>query len=111
MIGDARRLVATLAAPYLPHRPTETVLYKLVRQNLESFLAYAREHYAGGLPRYAAVEDASVDRQASQQSNPIIEAAKESGVPWAIVEGYGIATVRLGLERFLGGSRGDAHDV
>ena len=37
------------------------------------------------------------------QSTPIIEAAKDAGVPWAIVEGYGIATVRLGLERFLGG--------
>jgi hypothetical protein len=56
MIGDARRLVATLAAPYLPRRPTETVLYKLVRQNLESFLAYAREHYDGGLPRYVEQE-------------------------------------------------------
>jgi hypothetical protein len=56
MIGDARRLVATLAAPYLPRRPTETVLYKLVRQNLESFLADAREHYDGGLPRYVEQE-------------------------------------------------------
>src|SRR5271166_2672076 len=56
MISDARRLVATLAAPYLPRRPTETVLYKLVRQNLESFLAYAREHYDGGLPRYVENE-------------------------------------------------------
>ncbi len=55
-IGDARRLVATLAAPYLPRRPTETVLYELVRQNLESFLAYAREHYDGGLPRYVEQE-------------------------------------------------------
>jgi hypothetical protein len=49
-------LVAVLAAPYLPRRPTETVLYKLVRQNLESFLAYAREHYDGGLPRYVENE-------------------------------------------------------
>src|SRR5271166_6208954 len=56
MISDARRLVATLAAPYLPRRPTETVLYKLVRQNLESFLAYAREHYDGGLPHYVEQE-------------------------------------------------------
>jgi hypothetical protein len=54
--GDARRLVATLAAPYLPRRPTETVLYELVRQNLESFLAYAREHYDSGLPRYVENE-------------------------------------------------------
>jgi hypothetical protein len=56
MIGDARRLVATLAAPYLLRRPTETVLYQLVRANLESFLAYAREHYDGGLPRYVERE-------------------------------------------------------
>jgi hypothetical protein len=48
--------VATLAAPYAPRRPTETVLYGLVRQNLESFLAYAREHYDGGLPRYVENE-------------------------------------------------------
>ena len=47
--------LATLAPAYLPRRPTETVLYGLVRQHLESFLAYAREHYEGGLPRY--VED------------------------------------------------------
>jgi hypothetical protein len=44
--------VAALAPPYLPRRPTETVLYALVRQNLASFLAHTREHYDGGLPRY-----------------------------------------------------------
>jgi len=48
--------VAALAPPYLPRRPTETVLYSLVRQNLESFVAYAREHYDGGLPRYVEAE-------------------------------------------------------
>ena len=48
--------MAALAAPYLPRRPTESVLYGLVRQNLESFLAYAREHYDGGLPRYVEQE-------------------------------------------------------
>jgi len=48
---------------------------------------------------------------AHQQATPIIEAAKDAGVPWAIVEGYGIASVRLGLERFLGGSHGDADDA
>ncbi len=47
--------MATLAPAYLPRRPTETVLYGLVRQHLESFLAYTREHYERGLPRY--VED------------------------------------------------------
>jgi hypothetical protein len=56
MIGDGRYLVALLAPAYLPRRPTETVLYGLVRQNLESFLAYAREHYDGGLPRYVENE-------------------------------------------------------
>jgi hypothetical protein len=48
--------VAALAPAYLPRRPTETVLYGLVCQHLESFLAYAREHYRGGLPRYVEQE-------------------------------------------------------
>jgi hypothetical protein len=48
--------VASLAPAYTPRRPTETVLHQLVRQNLESFLAYAREHYDGGLPRYVERE-------------------------------------------------------
>jgi hypothetical protein len=47
--------VAALAPAYLPRRPPETVLYGLVRQHLETFLAYARDNYEGGLPRY--VED------------------------------------------------------
>jgi hypothetical protein len=38
------RLVAALAPAYAPRRPTETILYALIRQHLESFLAYAREH-------------------------------------------------------------------
>jgi hypothetical protein len=50
------RLVAALAPAYAPRRPTETVLYSLVRQHLESFLAYAREHYDRGLPRYVEQE-------------------------------------------------------
>jgi len=48
--------MAVLAPAYLPRRPTETVLYGIVRQNLASFLAYAREHYDGGLPRYVEQE-------------------------------------------------------
>ena len=48
--------MAALAPAYVPRRPTETVLYGLVRENLESFLAYAREHYEGGLPRYVEAE-------------------------------------------------------
>jgi hypothetical protein len=48
--------VARLAPAYAPRRPTETVLYELVRRNLEGFLAYAREHYDGGLPRYVEAE-------------------------------------------------------
>ncbi|MDP9000956.1 MAG: transposase zinc-binding domain-containing protein, partial [Myxococcota bacterium] len=37
--------------------PTDReVLYSLVRQHLESFLAYARRHYDGGLPRYVENE-------------------------------------------------------
>jgi hypothetical protein len=45
---------------------------------------------------------------AHKQSNAIIEAAKESAVPWALVEGYGVSAVKLGLERFLGGPRSGA---
>jgi hypothetical protein len=48
--------LASLAPAYTPRRPTETVLYGLVRDHLESFLAYAREHYDGGLPRYVEQE-------------------------------------------------------
>jgi hypothetical protein len=40
-----------------------------------------------------------------KQSNPIIEAAKDAGVAWALVEGYGVGAVKHGLERFLGGPR------
>jgi hypothetical protein len=40
----------------LPRRPTETTLHQLVRQNLESFVAYARENYEGGLPSYVEKE-------------------------------------------------------
>jgi hypothetical protein len=42
--------------PRAPAAPTETVLYDLVRENLESFVAYAREHYDGGLPQYVERE-------------------------------------------------------
>jgi putative transposase/transposase-like zinc-binding protein len=48
--------VASLAPAYLPRRPTETVLYDLVRTHLETFLAYARANYEGGLPRYVEQE-------------------------------------------------------
>jgi hypothetical protein len=49
-------VVAALAPAYAPRRPTETVLYSLVRQHLESFLAHARENYDGGLPHYVERE-------------------------------------------------------
>jgi hypothetical protein len=42
---------------------------------------------------------------AHMESEPIIEAAKATGTPWALVEGYGVQAVKLGLERFLGGPR------
>jgi hypothetical protein len=48
--------VASLAPPDLPRKPTETLLYKIVQQSLETFLAYARQHYEGGLPRYVEQE-------------------------------------------------------
>ena len=47
--------VSVLAGAYRPRRPTETVLYALVRDHLETFLVHARESYGAPLPRY--VED------------------------------------------------------
>ena len=46
------RLVGHLAPSYLPRRPSETVLYKLVEEHLDDFLQHARENYSGPLPRY-----------------------------------------------------------
>jgi hypothetical protein len=43
---------------------------------------------------------------AHAESEPVIEAAKSAGIPWALTDGYGVASVKLGLERFLGGARG-----
>ncbi len=49
--------VVVLAPAYAPWRPTETVLYGLVRQqHLEPFLGYARAQYDSGLPRYVEQE-------------------------------------------------------
>ena len=48
--------MATLAPAYAPRRPTETALYGVVRDNLETFLSWARETYAKPLPRYVEQE-------------------------------------------------------
>jgi hypothetical protein len=48
--------VSRLAAPYVPRRPDESVLFALVKEHLEDFLRYARESYAGPLPRYVVDE-------------------------------------------------------
>lgn len=37
-----------------------------------------------------------------KQADPIVAAAKSANVPWALVDGYGVAAIRLGLERFFG---------
>ena len=54
-VSSRRGPVSALAPAYRPRRPTETVLYSVVRQHLETFLAHAREMYEAPLPRY--VED------------------------------------------------------
>ena len=38
---------------------------------------------------------------AHTESERILDAAKEARVPWAMVEAYGFASVRAGVERFL----------
>ena len=48
--------MSRLAAPYVPRRPQETVLYALVKEHLEDFLQHARESYAGPLPAYVVDE-------------------------------------------------------
>jgi hypothetical protein len=48
--------VASLAPPYTPRRPTETVLYRVVRETLDTFVAHARETYERPLPRYVENE-------------------------------------------------------
>jgi len=53
---EARCLVAALAPAYRPRRPTETVLYAVARDHLETFLAHARDTYSAPLPRYVEEE-------------------------------------------------------
>jgi hypothetical protein len=48
--------VAALAPAYRPRRPTETLLYDVVREHLATFLAHARETYDVPLPRYVQDE-------------------------------------------------------
>jgi hypothetical protein len=48
--------VALLAPAYQPRRPTETVLYRAVRDHLETFLRHTRETYESPLPRYVEQE-------------------------------------------------------
>lgn len=55
-IGNARRTMAMLAPAYRPRRPTETVLYRVVRAHLATFLQHARETYEAPLPRYVERE-------------------------------------------------------
>lgn len=45
-----------LARPYRPRRPTETVLYAVVRDWLETFLSHARRTYDAPIPRYVEQE-------------------------------------------------------
>src|SRR5512132_3739382 len=47
-----RRRDREAASDYVSRHPTETVLYALVRDHLESFLDHARQNYARGLPHY-----------------------------------------------------------
>ena len=48
--------MARLAPAYQSRKPTETVLYGVVRETLETFLSHARETYCAPLPRYVERE-------------------------------------------------------
>jgi len=49
-------LPASSAPAYRPRRPEDTTLYRIVVENLETFVEYAREHYERRLPRYVENE-------------------------------------------------------
>ena len=48
--------MSRLAAPYLPRRPQETVLYGIVKDHLDEFLQHARDAYQAPLPKYVENE-------------------------------------------------------
>jgi hypothetical protein len=51
-----RAAVAKLAPAYRPRRPQDTVLHRVVRAHLETFIEHARETYAAPLPKYVREE-------------------------------------------------------
>ena len=48
--------MSTLAAPYIPRRPQETALFRLVKEHLDDFIEHARESYEAPLPKYVVDE-------------------------------------------------------
>ncbi len=48
--------VAKLAPAYRPRRPQDTVLHRVVRTHLETFIEHAREAYDAPLPKYVREE-------------------------------------------------------
>ena len=48
--------MAVLAPAYRPRRPQDTLLHRVVREHLETFLAHARESYDAPLPKYVRDE-------------------------------------------------------
>jgi hypothetical protein len=51
-----RARVAKLAPAYRPRRPQDTVLHRVVRSHLETFIEHARETYDAPLPKYVREE-------------------------------------------------------
>jgi hypothetical protein len=49
-------VAAARAPPYAPHRPEDTVLYRVVADELDAFVDHAREHYDKPLPHYVKRE-------------------------------------------------------
>jgi len=49
-------VLVVLAAPYLPRRPQETVLYELVKTHWSDFVEHARGAYEAPLPKYVRDE-------------------------------------------------------
>jgi hypothetical protein len=55
-LGQLLRVLDVSPRPYQRHEPEKTVLYRIVAEHLETFLAEARERHDKGLPKYVEKE-------------------------------------------------------
>ncbi|WP_437869819.1 hypothetical protein [Sorangium sp. So ce363] len=91
---------AKLPAGYAPHRPEETVLHGLVRENLESFLAHARLNLS--LHYHALVSDGVfLKNKVGQMSFRDTLAPSAEALAWMVRRVRERAVLWLRKRRFL----------